>query len=578
MKIRTILLVVFTILVVGLIGAGVAYHTVTRPFPQTEGTLVVEGLSAPVTIRRNADGVPLITASTIEDLFFAQGFVHAQDRLFQMDVQRRAEQTIEGDLIRNSSIARDLIFLEAADPALENILESYSRGVNAYVATAPQLPVEYQWLGIEWDPWDPKDSLVVMESYGQAVRAADDYQQSWRLSPAQTESQKRTLVQVLSFAPPPLLNPWYVNRLESPEVQATGVSLMGVPFVVAGENGEIAWIWKRVRHCSESVPTSFALGNILQSAGTVSCDVDLVSWFTKARGYNHNTPLPLPPSTVPSEPTTWLDTRKSGSAPASIVALFGQTPPIGIAPLTLKDESNIAEWVAALNSVPSDNIIIQRAQEQLGAWNGEMHPDLPGALLYRVVKAFTVQEIILDEIPDEQVPSFLAVIPEGFDFILDPVYAEHWDDIRTPDIESRDDMIARAWERAHDYLGRRFGDVPHEWAWGRLHYATFRHPLTDRFPILDRLLTRTVPLAGDATTLIPIPEDLTNDFKPSAIPSLRVVLSPGGDFYFAYPGGQSAHPFHPHATTFLDAWATGDLVKLEWNGEDEAVLELVERQ
>ncbi len=567
---------VVTLVAAGLVGAWLAYGIMTRSYyPQTEGTLAVAGLRAPVTIRRNADGVPLITAATTEDLFFAQGFVHAQDRLFRMDVQRRAGQTIEGDLIRTNIIDRDLHSLEAADPALENILDSYSRGVNAYVATAPHLPVEYQWSGREWEAWHPEDSLVVMESYGQAVRAADDYQLSWRLAPTRTESQKRTLVQVLSFTPTTLLNPWYVNRLESPAYRATGVSLMGVPFVVTGENGEMAWIWKRVEPCDEDAATSFALGDIPRSATTVSCDVDLISWFTNAQGYNHNPPLPLPTSTVPYEPATWLDTRKSGSSPASMVALFGQTPPIGMAPLTLKDDSNTAEWVAALNSVPSANIIIQRAQEQLGAWNGEMRPDLPGATLYRVVRAFTLREMLTDEVGDEEAIRIVMAPGVLSDRWLEPSEYDLWDDIRTPAIESRDDIIARAWEQAHDYLGRRFGDVPHEWAWGRLHYATFRHPLADRFPLLDRLLSRTVPLAGNASTVIPIPEDITNEFKPLAIPSLRVVLSPGGDLYFAYPGGQSAHPFHPRSNTFLETWATGGLVKLEWNGEDEAVLELV---
>ena len=68
---------------------GYAYHVAHSALPQLDGEITVPGLSAPVTVTRDGHGVPTIEATTLEDLFFAQGYVTAQDRLWQMDVMRR---------------------------------------------------------------------------------------------------------------------------------------------------------------------------------------------------------------------------------------------------------------------------------------------------------------------------------------------------------------------------------------------------------------------------------------------------------------------------------------------------------
>src|SRR5438132_1658151 len=85
--------IVFSLLLVVLIGAGIGgywfYLTAKAALPQLDGSIQASGLSAPVTILRDAQGMPHITAASIDDLLFAQGYVTAQDRLWQMDVNRR---------------------------------------------------------------------------------------------------------------------------------------------------------------------------------------------------------------------------------------------------------------------------------------------------------------------------------------------------------------------------------------------------------------------------------------------------------------------------------------------------------
>jgi len=81
--------IVVALLLVLLGALAYAYHVAHSALPQLDGRVSLAGLSAPVTVVRDVHGVPAIEAATLEDLFFAQGYVTAQDRLWQMDVMRR---------------------------------------------------------------------------------------------------------------------------------------------------------------------------------------------------------------------------------------------------------------------------------------------------------------------------------------------------------------------------------------------------------------------------------------------------------------------------------------------------------
>jgi penicillin amidase len=141
--------------------------------PQVRGTLTLPGLSDTVEIVRDAHAVPHIYAQNAEDALFALGFVHAQDRLFQMDFQRRVgagrlsevlgEATLETD-----RFLRTLGVYRVAERTLPNLtaqargaLDAYTEGVNAFLATRRgPLPPEFLILGYEPEPWAPADSLV----------------------------------------------------------------------------------------------------------------------------------------------------------------------------------------------------------------------------------------------------------------------------------------------------------------------------------------------------------------------------------------------------------------------------------
>ncbi len=139
--------------------------------PQIEGTITLNGLSAPVEILRDRWGIPHIYAQNRADLFFAQGFVHAQDRLFQMDLNRRTAQGTLSEVFGEIALDTDRairtfgfnrlgrIDFERAAPEVRDALTAYAAGVNACI-THPntKLPVEFTLLGHKPAPWQPEES------------------------------------------------------------------------------------------------------------------------------------------------------------------------------------------------------------------------------------------------------------------------------------------------------------------------------------------------------------------------------------------------------------------------------------
>lgn len=171
-----IVLTVLVILAMGLTIAGTiwARHVMHASLPVIDGTISVDGLRAPVTVARNAQGVPSIRASSEDDLLFAQGYVTAQDRLWQMDTLRRhaageLAEILGPGLVQHDKLQRYLRLRAAADRAAASLpadqrreLEAYARGVNAFIDShRNNLPLEFHLLHYAPRPWTPRDSLLV---------------------------------------------------------------------------------------------------------------------------------------------------------------------------------------------------------------------------------------------------------------------------------------------------------------------------------------------------------------------------------------------------------------------------------
>jgi penicillin G amidase len=165
---------VLAILLLLLALCGIFYNMADSALPQLDGSVQVAGLSGKVTVIRDAHGVPTIDATTLDDLFFAQGYVTAQDRLWQMDIMRRAAagdlaELLGDDLVKHDReqrilglrVAAKLAVAAASDQNREHF-SAYARGVNAYIEShRGQLPLEFRILRYSPQPWAPEDSTLI---------------------------------------------------------------------------------------------------------------------------------------------------------------------------------------------------------------------------------------------------------------------------------------------------------------------------------------------------------------------------------------------------------------------------------
>jgi penicillin amidase len=165
--------VAITVLLLVLLLAAAFWIYAKRVLPQTDGTLSIAGPRAEVRIERDANGIPSIKASSIEDAQFGLGFVHAQDRLWQLEVHRRTgsgrlaeafgEPALETDkFLRALGVKRYAAAQWAnASPEAKAAISAYTAGINAYLQTALQArPPEFIVLGLQPEPWTPQDSMA----------------------------------------------------------------------------------------------------------------------------------------------------------------------------------------------------------------------------------------------------------------------------------------------------------------------------------------------------------------------------------------------------------------------------------
>lgn len=324
-RLRYLLSILTVVLLLAVLAVTWTWWRIRASLPDMDGTKALAGLSAPVTVTRDSLGVPTIGGANRIDVARATGFVHAQDRFFQMDILRRAGAGELSEIFGSAALEIDRAhrlhqFRRTAEKVLaalpadqKKILEAYTAGVNAGLAAASKTPWEYAVLRIDPQSWRPEDSLLVIYAmwfdlqdanarYEQSVRAlriavgatALDFfapqGDSWdaaldgstypvsplptfrlkpgdrgatasamrggepRLSPgsnafavdgAHSSTGAALLANDmhLSLNVPPI---WYRAMLKWTDGagtthQVTGVTLPGMPAVVAGSNGRVAW-------------------------------------------------------------------------------------------------------------------------------------------------------------------------------------------------------------------------------------------------------------------------------------------------------------------------------------------------
>ncbi len=190
------------------------------------GNLKAPGLKQPVEVLRDRWGVAHIYAKNQHDLFFAQGFVAAEDRLFQMELWKRSGQGRLTEILGPSALLRDVnarllryrgdmkAEYESYSPDTKEILEAFTEGINAYVASrAGNLPIELQIAGFKPEPWKPEDCLNRMAAFSMTGNSWDELQHAEAIAAVGAEKAS----QLFDFDPAVSLDP-------APGIEFAGLS------------------------------------------------------------------------------------------------------------------------------------------------------------------------------------------------------------------------------------------------------------------------------------------------------------------------------------------------------------------
>jgi len=166
--------VIFSILIVGSTGMALFYYTVNKSLPDYEGTKELTNLNSRIEIYRDSNAVPYIFAETSRDAAFALGYVHAQERMFQMDMLRRAAEGRLSEIFGGVTLPYDRMFLSIGilrtvqrdvsklPPQIYDQLKAYSDGVNSYIQEKKgSLPIEFDVMAYEPYLWKPEHSMMI---------------------------------------------------------------------------------------------------------------------------------------------------------------------------------------------------------------------------------------------------------------------------------------------------------------------------------------------------------------------------------------------------------------------------------
>ena len=296
MKLKTIILIIVAIIaLVLLVGFIYINHLLNASLPQTDGSIEIPELNNKVEITFDTMGIGQIWAENQQDAMFALGWLHASDRLFQMDLTRRVaagrlsemlgEVTLDIDRLQRKlgHTRRARLEENNLDNEINKFLQAYTDGVNAWVQHISALPFEYQLLGMKFEPWQLQDCLAIVSFqtwYSDVLQNRDEFfnklfdqlgekrakqlvipypdwapltvpqagnisraSNAWAVAPGRTDTGKPFLVSDPHLDVTRLPQFWYAVGIHcgKPDVNVFGITTPGLPFIVYGHNDHAAW-------------------------------------------------------------------------------------------------------------------------------------------------------------------------------------------------------------------------------------------------------------------------------------------------------------------------------------------------
>ncbi len=500
----------------GLLALAVATYA-RRTLAPISGKIRVAELDAPVTVVRDRSGVPHLYARDEHDLFVAQGYVTAQDRLWQMLVRRQAARGQLTDWLGGQAAPADEIlrrqdFVAHAESRLPAFqvetrasLEAFAAGVNACLQTCPP-PIELEVLRRQGklgqiEPWAPSDSLALalMLQWTQEQRADLGLSQS------------------------------LIERLGKARVLD---------------------LWPEAAPIPLTPPADPAVRDLLRLTGLA-----LIQEAPRAT------------ASAPGLPAAWYMAALHSEQSAIAGATWPGLPDVALDQTAMNQPARVPEQqrvlVQHLLALPPEGWLQTRTHGMLRQWyydlSGDAQRDNASAAVYQVWIWHLARDTFQDELGAEMFNRYWAtgLAAQALARLSARPEADWWDDAATPQIESRDVVMRRAYAEALDDLGRHYGDLHTIWEWDTMHTAHLQHSLGAAWP-LSRLFNRAIKLGGGAPFNPGWADRSAEAYAPPLIPALSVNA---GEFMLA--GGQSGNPFSPHYADLLPLWQRGQSVPLQ---------------
>ncbi len=223
-----------------------------------------------------------------------------------------------------------------------------------------------------------------------------------------------------------------------------------------------------------------------------------------------------------------------------------------------------------------DDPLARQAQEVLRAWDFRATPDQAGPTIFETFLKHLLHEAWVDELGEEIVQDLLTGGSHNrywARWALAQPDLPWWDDRRTPQRETRDDIVRRAFEQTVAELRNRLGPDPRAWTWGKVHTATFTHGTLGQSGIrpVEAIFNRgPYPAPGTSAAVNNIGFNVQKGFTVRSLPSLRFIASTANwsDSRFIHTTGQSGLPYHPHYDDFIPMWLKGEYHPMPWSREE----------
>lgn len=590
---------------------GSAIYLLFASIPDYSEEFSVTGLSGEVEILRDASAVPHISGTSEDDIYFALGFVHAQDRLGQLLRMRRA------------SGGRRTQLKQAALPVeVEAALTAYSNGINAWISELSQggrgrgAP-ESLFSRSSIAPWTPSDSLAIAKNFLIGVQensrtsvwreevkrqiptgrpdlpelygaSFGPHLRAWGIPAARTVSGQPIIIADIA-GPLSLPAQWYLADLRLPSGPVIGATLPGLPMVIVGRSDRLVWgvqsnglasttilddnevgapgdfltVLERLMKADDAVQAIRGLDKIsIPALGfTIADRVTLLEWPKTPR-------QPETPEGFQILRRDRLDMRQPIFSLDGAVA--AQQDTVSEAARTLLPFMAREFWFndPLLSGMSSDTIVLrEQVLARLARWNGDMNRMSPEPLIYWTWVRALQRRVLEDEFPTVEAlwatpnPNLLYAVLSNRDG------AAVWCDILPSErLETCQDAVGLALNDALSWITERYGDDPTTWYWGAEHALVMEWSAIRNLGLVGNLVSLVAPISGDPDTQRASFFDTSASlpFKTRRGSNFQAVMSlaNANSSRYIIPAGQSGHPLSRFYDNFLLLWTQGEYLTM----------------